>query len=310
MKPTILVSSSEATHYLLRFLQEELSHDANVVTWADSPFSLAQPPLAHFSRSATAADFVVIIADLADAVVQRGAVEARPRDNVIFELGFFIGRLGSDRVLIVDTASEHQRLSIPTDLAGLTVLRVSSARLGQPRVLAKTIADEVRRRTRHLEHKPQTESASYSCFISYSHEDAGLASRLYEDLSDIGARCWIDQHELRVGDSILDQVTAALLATDKFLPILSSASIRSPWFGTEIKKALELEKRRAATVLLPIRVDDAVFSASGDPWAELRDRLIADFRDWRTVSSYRTAFRRLALSLAVSASEDRSPEAP
>jgi hypothetical protein len=94
------------------------------------------------------------------------------------------------------------------------------------------------------------------------------------------------------------------------LPILSGASIRSPWFKTELQKALELEKRRATTVLLPIRVDDAVFSTPGDLWVELRDRLIADFRDWRTASSYRTAFRLLALDLAVSASEDRASEAP
>jgi hypothetical protein len=40
MKPTVFISSSGATHALLHSLQEELSRDAKVVTWADSPFPL------------------------------------------------------------------------------------------------------------------------------------------------------------------------------------------------------------------------------------------------------------------------------
>jgi predicted nucleotide-binding protein len=310
MKPTVFVSSSVEALPLVKRLGEELSHDARVVMWADTPFSIAQPPLAQLSRSAMAADFVVLFVDLGGAVATRKASEAKPRDNVMFELGFLIGSLGSDRVLIVDTTPTRRSVNFPTDLAGLTVLRASPGKSDRPVELARQVAHEVRQRIRHVEPKQQASSASYSCFISYSHEDERLASKLYEDLNAVGARCWIDQHELRVGDSILEHVSSAISATDKFLPILSSASIHSRWFGTELRKALELERKRASMLLLPIRVDDAVFSVDGEPWMELRDRLIADFRDWRSDESYRTAFRRLALNLAVSASEDKASEAP
>jgi len=308
-KPTVFVSSSVDSLPLVKGLEEALSHDARVVMWADAPFSLAQPPLAQLSRSASAADFVVVLVDLGGAAAARKAVQSRPRDNLLFELGFLIGSVGSDRVLIVDITPTRRSVPLPSDLAGLTVLRAGPGKADHPRELSRQVADEVRRRIRHVEPKEQsTTAASYSCFISYSHLDEPLASKLYDDLNAVGARCWIDRHELRVGDSLLDHVSSALSATDKFLPILSSAAIHSPWCETELRKALELERRRAATIVLPIRVDDAVFSAQGGPWNELRNRLIADFRNWRSDVAYRTAFRHLALNLAVSASEDRTAE--
>jgi predicted nucleotide-binding protein len=308
MKPRIFVSSSVEARPLLHFLEEELSLEATVVAWSDMPFSIAQPPLAQFSQSVKGADFVVILGGFTEAVTARGMVEERPRDNIIFELGFFIGSLGSERVLVVDISPEKS-LGLPAALAGLTVLRADPDKLNRPRELARRIAYEVKRRMRHHEPQQQVKSASYSCFISYSHEDAELAAKLYNDLTDIGAQCWIDQHELRLGDSILDQVTSALLSSDKFLPILSTSSMRSRWFETELRKALELEQRRATSVLVPIRVDDTIFSVQGGPWLVLQDRLIADFRDWRSDLEYRKAFRHLALNLAVSASEERASEA-
>jgi TIR domain-containing protein len=107
-------------------------------------------------------------------------------------------------------------------------------------------------------------------------------------------------------DSIPDQVRAALLATDKFLAIFSNASLRSRWFESELRQALELEAERSTTVLIPIRVDNAVFSADGPLWVEMRDRLIVDFRDWRFENAYNKSFRQLALNLASSVSEDRA----
>jgi TIR domain/Predicted nucleotide-binding protein containing TIR-like domain len=307
MKPTVFVSSSTESRPLVKYLKEDLSSDATVITWADAPFSLAQPPLAQFSQSLSGADFVVFLVDLAAAARTRGATEVQPRDNIIFELGLFIGRLGPGRVLVVDITRDDDSFRLPTDLSGLTILRARGRRgLDNPRQLSKYVADEVRRRTQYVEPKPSTEQSTYSCFISYSHPDQSFASRIFEDLSAIGARCWLDRHELRAGDSISDRVRAALLATDKFLAIVSKASVRSPWFQLELRQALELEAKRSTTVLIPIRIDDAVFAADGQLWVDMRDRLIADFRDWQSENGYNKAFRQLALNLSTSVSEDRA----
>ena len=282
-----------------------------MVTWADAPFSVAQPALAQYSQSLDKADFVVVLIDLVNAVRTRGAVEQHPRDNVIFELGLFIGRLGAERVLIVDTTTSPNSLNLPTGLSGLTILRPSQMdRAHSAQQISKCIADEVRRRTEHVETRQAAEGPTYSCFISYSHQDEKFASQLFQDLSAIGARCWLDRHELRVGDSISDQIQAALLATDKFLAIFSKTSMQSQWFRAELRQALELEVTRRTTVLIPIGIDDAMLSAVDAPWIELRDRLIADFRDWQSKASYNRAFRSLALNLVASVAQDRASREP
>jgi hypothetical protein len=43
--------------------------------------------------------------------------------------------------------------------------------------------------------------AEAAVFISYSHADAELARRLAKGLRDRGIRVWIDEGELKVGDS-------------------------------------------------------------------------------------------------------------
>jgi hypothetical protein len=143
----------------------------------------------------------------------------------------------------------------------------------------------------------------YSCFISYAWKDQDFAARLHDDLQEVGVRSWLDARELKVGESISEQVGKAIQVHDKVLLVLSQASARSPWVSLEVRNALQLERERRKTVLFPIRIDNAVLGVFDLPkFDRLREKYVSDFSDWQDPGRYRQAFSRLVRDLAISAS--------
>ena len=134
----------------------------------------------------------------------------------------------------------------------------------------------------------------YSCFISYSSKDDEFVRRLHADLQDKHVRCWIAPEDLKIGAKILDTLDEAIRLRDKLLLVLSETSIASEWVEDEVTKAFAEERRRGVTVLLPIRLDDAVFTAN-EAWAVKRrdNRHIGDFRRWKEHDAYQKALARL-----------------
>jgi hypothetical protein len=86
--------------------------------------------------------------------------------------------------------------------------------------------------------------------------------------------------------------------------ILFEHSIRSDWVEGEVSKAFAEERRRAGTVLSPVRLDDAVIDTSEAWAAKLRDqRNIGDFRRWKDHDGYKQSFERVLRDLTHSANE-------
>ena len=98
---------------------------------------------------------------------------------------------------------------------------------------------------------------SPSIFISYSHEDKGLATALAEALRKRGLRVWIDEGELKVGDSIIERIATAIAEIDFFLALVSAASRDSNWCRKELALAVTGELGREGVKVLPVRVDGA-----------------------------------------------------
>jgi hypothetical protein len=148
-----------------------------------------------------------------------------------------------------------------------------------------------------LEHALEKAIQYYSCFIGYSPIDRDFADRLYADLRNKGVPCWFDWYHLSVGGNILDEIYTAIQLQDKMLLILSEHSLQSASFKDEIAAGLEEEEKRGQTVLLPIRIDDAVYRHK-EPWlTKLRMRFIGDFRRWKGQDTYKASFERLVRDL-------------
>jgi uncharacterized protein YjbI with pentapeptide repeats len=144
----------------------------------------------------------------------------------------------------------------------------------------------------------------YSCFISYTSKDEDFARRLHTDLQELGIRAWFAPDELCAGESIRDQLGAAIRAHDKLVLILSRESIKSDWVKLEVEKALITERETQRTILFPLTLDDSIFQIF-EPWVEaLKQRFILDFSSWKNEQLYMSSLSRLAKALTLTAASE------
>jgi hypothetical protein len=107
-----------------------LSNDFEVTIWNDSiwetdtpAFKLNDNILQGLLRASLQFDFAVMIGTTDDKVEKKGEVVMQARDNVLFELGLFIGRVGLRRcAFIVD-----RELDIMEDFKGIVRFSFDSA---------------------------------------------------------------------------------------------------------------------------------------------------------------------------------------
>jgi len=301
--PSIFISSSVAGIETARELAKQIESFANVTIWSEAAFEPGKTTFESLTEIADRSDFAIFLLTAHDVVHSRDFSRRIPRDNMLFELGFLAGRLGIDRTLIVAEQNSDPRL--PSDLAGAGFLKFDSTERKNRSVAIAPVATAIRRTIQKLEPRTQKPVDYYSCFISYSWHDKDFAAQLHDDLHEVGVRCWLDAKDISPGARIADEIDKAIQVHDKVLLVLSKDSVRSEWVKYEIRNALKLESARRKTVLFPLRLDDAVFSASNEREIQnLRQKLIVDFSNWPEKAEYRRAFKRLVQSLAISASAE------
>jgi CRP/FNR family cyclic AMP-dependent transcriptional regulator len=120
-----VMSSSEALE-VARAVETALHYDPfDVCVWSAGVFRASHYPIDSLERELDRSDFAIAIAQPDDAIKSRGKTKATPRDNVIFELGLFIGRIGRLRSLLLEPQGEVVKL--PSDLTGLTTISYKPA---------------------------------------------------------------------------------------------------------------------------------------------------------------------------------------
>jgi len=97
-----------------------------------------------------------------------------------------------------------------------------------------------------------------SIFVSYAHEDVALAHAFAPALEAAGARVWLDQGELLIGDSLIERISEAIAEFDFVAALVSAASVKSNWCRKEIALAMSKQLTRGArqVTVLPVRVGD------------------------------------------------------
>ena len=117
-RPVIFIGSSKEGLRIAKALQVNLDDAADVVLWSQGVFGLSEGTLESLVEKLDDFDFAILILTPDDVAIKRGETAQLPRDNVLLELGLFMGRLGRDRCFVV--YDRTKQMTLPSDLAGVT----------------------------------------------------------------------------------------------------------------------------------------------------------------------------------------------
>lgn len=118
-KPRMFIMSSVEGLTVANEIQAGLQHDVLATVWPNGVFWAGGYPLESLETAVAESDFGIAVALFEDIVeTNRGDRKPTIRDNVLFELGMFMGRLGRRRSILV--FPKLPGLTLPSDLHGLT----------------------------------------------------------------------------------------------------------------------------------------------------------------------------------------------
>jgi hypothetical protein len=96
-------------------------------------------------------------------------------------------------------------------------------------------------------------------FLSYAHEDIGMAKRVYNDLKRYKLDVWFDNESLLPGQVWRDEIQEAIENSDFFLALLSSKSLtKRGYVQKELKIALDVLDLypENKVYVIPVRIKD------------------------------------------------------
>ena len=116
-KPRIFIGSSSEGLNIANACNVSLDHIAEVSPWTNAFDQAGSSTLSSLISKAENIDFALFVFSPDDIITIREKNERTVRDNVLFELGLFIGAIGKKRCFILQPRNE--KLYIATDLTGI-----------------------------------------------------------------------------------------------------------------------------------------------------------------------------------------------
>ncbi|AYB32998.1 TIR domain-containing protein [Chryseolinea soli] len=125
-KSKVFIGSSVEGISVAYSIQENLKHAAEATVWDQGVFQLSQTAIESLITVLDNSDFGVFVFTPDDILNIRGKKNLAVRDNVLFELGLFIGKLGRNKCFIV--TPDKPDIHLPTDLLGVNIAKYESNR--------------------------------------------------------------------------------------------------------------------------------------------------------------------------------------
>jgi hypothetical protein len=149
IKPAVFVGSSSEGLEFARATRALLTTDAEITLWNEDFFRLGKTFIETLVDALPRFDFAVLVLTPDDLVTSREIESLGPRDNVIFELGLFMGQLGRARTFVLYQARAH--VKVPSDLSGVTLAPYDWPRSdGSHKAAVGSACDSIRQIIREL----------------------------------------------------------------------------------------------------------------------------------------------------------------
>lgn len=142
-RPVVFIGSSKESLPIAKAIKSNLEgKDIIVQLWTEGVFGASQFALTELEKQVQESDFAVLVLGADDIVESRNEISDAPRDNVIFELGLFMGALSHERTFMV--IPHGCDIKIPTDLLGLIPLKYKSGDSNDYADLLIPVCDQLR----------------------------------------------------------------------------------------------------------------------------------------------------------------------
>lgn len=116
-RASVFIGSSSEGLEIAQALQACLDQFADSELWTQGTFLVGRGFLESLCDALPKHNFAVLVLTPDDLVTRREETNLGPRDNVLFELGLFMGALGRERTFMVSCADDQ--VQVPSDLAGI-----------------------------------------------------------------------------------------------------------------------------------------------------------------------------------------------
>lgn len=117
MKPRIFIGSSTEGLPVANRIKDYFESDYECKIWNDGIFQYNDNFLDTLMKSASLFDFAFMVFSADDLSKVRDSFFETPRDNVMFEYGLFLGRVGNQRAFVI----KDKKVKILSDLLGITL---------------------------------------------------------------------------------------------------------------------------------------------------------------------------------------------
>jgi len=116
-RPSIFIASTSEALPVARAVKANFDHEADVDLWTENIFTINKSYLSTLLNRASFYDYAIIMLTPDDAATIRKVKYSVPRDNLLFEFGLFLGRLGPNRAFVI----AEESVKILSDFEGISL---------------------------------------------------------------------------------------------------------------------------------------------------------------------------------------------